>query len=82
MKAKWETRCAKCGTTILQGEDIKAQWKRIGYENGKPIWQRVPKAYVHVPKCPKPKPPPDVDPRTGEILRRPDNPQPTLFPAS
>lgn len=83
MKARWGGICAKCGTAWLQGETIKPQYRRAGYDpdTHKPVWVRVPKAYVHAPKCPKPKPPPDVDPRTGEILRK-DDPQPTLFAPS
>lgn len=77
MKCRWGTTCGKCGFPILQGADMKPQYKRAGMENGKPVWQRVPKKYVHAPRCPKPKPPPDVDPRTGGI-RRLDT-QRTLF---
>lgn len=77
MIAKWTTPCAKCGTPIERGAPMKAQYKRSGFDadTGKPIWIRVPKAYVHAPKCPKvtpnkpgQKPPPGVDPQTGEIL--------------
>ena len=74
MKARWAKICPKCDTRIEVGDDIKAQYRRAGIntETGKPIWERVPKSYVHAPKCPKvTKNTPGrriVDPRTGEII--------------
>lgn len=75
MKARWGTVCAKCDTAIVIGDQLKPLYKRVGFTDGKPVWQRVPKAYVHAPRCPKvtpnrpgQKPPPHVDPQTGEIL--------------
>jgi hypothetical protein len=76
MKARWSVICAKCDTTITVGDTIKPQYKRAGMnlDTGRPAWVRVPKAYVHAPKCPKVTPnrpgqlPRNVDPRTGEIL--------------
>lgn len=85
MKAKWANTCAKCGTSIAVGDEIKAQYKRGGFdsETGKIQWERVPKAWVHTPKCPKvtvnrpgQKPPPNVDPHTGEILVAESSPLP------
>jgi hypothetical protein len=81
MKARWGTLCAKCDTQILQGEELKAQYRRVGYDpnTGKPVWQRVPKQYVHAPRCPKVtvrRPPPSVDPRTGEVLVAESSPIP------
>jgi hypothetical protein len=66
MKARWGGMCGKCGTAWFQGDDIKPQYRRAGFNDGNPIWVRVPKSYVHAPRCPKP--PPGVDPQTGEIL--------------
>ena len=76
MNAKWSGICAKCDTTYQRGDPIKPQYKRDGMnpDTGKPVWVRVPKQYVHE-KCPRvtpnrpgQKPPPSVDPLTGEIL--------------
>ena len=75
MIAKWVGTCAKCETPWQRGEEIKPRYKRDGMnpDTGKPVWVRVPKQYVHE-KCPKvtpnrpgQKPPPHVDPLTGEI---------------
>lgn len=75
MKARWSVTCAKCETTVPVGADIKPLYKRVGYRDGKPEWVRVPKRYVHAPKCPKVTPNRpgrrDVDLRTGEILPAP-----------
>lgn len=74
VKARWAVTCAKCDTTIPVGGAIKPQYVRRGMnpETGRPIWVRVPKAYVHAPRCPKvtPNKPGQrhVDPRTGEII--------------
>lgn len=74
MIAKWTGTCAKCETTWAVGDEIKAQYRRAGFDpsTGKPIWQRVPKAYVHAPRCPKVTPNKPghrtIDPLTGEIL--------------
>ena len=74
MKARWAVTCAKCETAIPVGDTIKPQYRRNGMnpETGRPTWVRVPKAYVHAPRCPKvtPNRPGQriVDSRTGEIL--------------
>lgn len=74
MKARWSVICAKCDTTIPVGTTIKPQYKWAGFDaaTGKPIWVRVPRAYVHAPRCPRvtPNKPGQrtVDPLTGEIL--------------
>lgn len=76
MKARWSVICAKCDSTIPVGATIKPQYRRAGMnpETGRPVWQRVPKAYVHAPRCPKVTPNRpgrtirNVDPLTGEIL--------------
>lgn len=67
MLARWEAKCGKCHTTIAVGDPIKAQFVRVGFDSdsGKPIWQRVPKSYVHAPKCPKVTR--KVDYTTGEV---------------
>ena len=54
MNAKWSGVCAKCDTTYQRGDPIKARYKRDGMnpDTGRPVWVRVPKAYVHV-ACPK-----------------------------
>ena len=76
MDAKWPGICAKCDTAYGHGDPIKARYKRDGMnpDTGKPVWVRVPKAYVHE-KCPRVtpnrpgrRPPPGIDPLTGEIL--------------
>jgi hypothetical protein len=69
---RWGTTCAKCETAIAVGDQIKPQYRRQGMrEDGRPNWVRVPKAYVHAPKCPKVTPnrpgQRHVDPTTGEI---------------
>lgn len=77
MKARWSVTCAKCDCTIQPGDTIKPQYRRNGMnpETGRPIWVRVPRAYVHAPRCPKVTPnrpgriPRNVDPRTGEIIQ-------------
>ena len=70
MIARWPGICDKCGTGWARGDQIKPRYKRQGMQDGKPQWVRVPKAYVHAPKCPKVtpnKPGQKVwDPRTGE----------------
>jgi len=74
MIAKWSTICGKCDIRIGVGTEIKAHYKRVGLnpETHKPIWERVPKSYVHAPKCPKVTPnrpgQRKVDPETGEIF--------------
>jgi hypothetical protein len=70
MIARWEGICDKCETSWARGDNIKPRYKRAGYADGKPIWVRVPKAYVHAPRCPPvpKKRSPQVDPQTGEIL--------------
>lgn len=74
MEAKWGGTCPKCSTTYVAGDSIKAQFVRGGYDpdTGKIKWVRVPKAYVHAPRCPKVTPNKPghrtVDPLTGEIL--------------
>lgn len=75
VKARWHGTCSKCGTIWEPGDDIKPWYRRVGMtQDGKPNWVRVPKKYVHAPKCPKvtpnrpgQHPPPGVDPLTGEI---------------
>lgn len=84
MIAKWATKCGKCGVSIEVGETIKAQFVRVGFDSdtGKPIWQRVPKSYVHAPRCPKVTPnkpghaPVGVDPLTGEVVVSDSSPIP------
>lgn len=77
MKARWGGTCPKCETVWVPGDTIKPYYVRRGFTpEGKPVYERVPKQYVHAPRCPKPKPPPDVDPRTGEILVRDSAPLP------
>ena len=78
MKARWSGICSKCDATWQQGDDIKPLYKRVGFrDDGRPEWVRVPKQYVHAPKCPKVTPnrpgriPINVDPVTGEILPDP-----------
>ena len=75
MQARWATKCSKCDVVMQPGTTIKPQYKRHGMTaDNKPNWVRVPKAYVHAPRCPKVTPnrpgqcPPQVDPQTGEIL--------------
>ncbi len=74
MIARWPGACPKCETTWAPGDQIKPQYRRQGFDatTGKPIWVRVPKAYVHAPRCPKvtPNKPGQrwVDPLTGEII--------------
>ena len=75
MIARWTGICAKCDTTWETGDQIKSRYKRAGFDKttGKPVWVRVPKAYVHAPRCPKVTPNKpgqrQVDPLTGEILQ-------------
>ena len=73
MIARWAGICAKCLAPFSPGEEIKPRYARDGHApGGRPIWTKVPKSYVHAPRCPEGgvprKPPRGVDPVTGEIL--------------
>lgn len=72
MIARWTGLCPKCDTAWQQGEAIKPLYRRQGIrEDGRPNWVRVPKQYVHAPRCPKVTPnrpgQRTIDPATGEI---------------
>lgn len=72
MKARWSGLCPKCESTWQTGDQIKPLYRRAGFDQGKPIWVRVPKAYVHAPRCPKVTPnrpgQKQWDPLTGELI--------------
>ena len=78
MIARWRGVCARCETAWEPGDDIRPRFVPAGLVDGKMMYRRIEKAYVHA-KCDpvavkrvkaRVKTPAEVlfDPATGEIL--------------